>query len=1320
MFAPIVAKPKSTALKPAEAIDLARRSRWSAGDQATCRFVAPQTSRIPDASGAQTTDSTAGQETALSWDFSKIPVHPPGSAERPQTPRFFARARFPIQAKLKVGAIDDPLEYEADRVADHVMRMPTPASGPSSAPPQVSRKCAACEEDKLQKKEAASSLLALTEAPPGVFEQEADRVADAVMRMSTPPAADGGPVIRSTGPRIQPKCAACGAGGDEPCTCVQRKAESSEPAPLAAISDRAPTVLHTGGQPLSSRDRRFFEPRFGADFSRVRIHSDTTAAEMAQALHARAFTVGGHIVFGAGLFTPETQNGRRLLAHELTHVVQQEHRPHAVQRQAEPATEPRIVVTPTKEGVNITITADTKLEGSEVFVLTVMYGKRVSRERATELIKIGEDVGCAAPVCKTGMQPGETIDLFFGPDQRSQQEHVQAPKRKLPAEVQNALESGYMRIFMLDRQTQKHIELPPQPDFSEDRAVIMARNALLVFSHDDIGCFWRWLAGERIEGWWNLAYRLDQFLAVRPNVCAPVDRTPLERLLGHEDIYALVKETEKLEQQAYTQAGRYDQELPGKIDAARAARDEALRDADFPDVGAFDTAANEFRVYFRTIAVAVLEHSLDQTEHVLRDAVGRYQVGSNPNIKPGSQINPVAQQLYDELYRLPNSQARSPDQLLIDHPILQGVTVWDTISRAENVLDFSNRLTRYALERLNIDLPMVRNALGRSQDVVFKFGPIVDATKERVGVAQESIFASVIEDQRGKPGEPWWQKALDVGLLLLSFVPGPIGFAARTVSAIRDIGGAGTEYSEQYSAYEVGYQDKPSVAPIAISVGANVVPGVAVAGAGKVYRTVKALRAASSLETAAARTAATSIVKTEAGDVVRTEGDVLATDLARTEDGAAKDIAKAEGEAVNDVGKTDGAAAEDVAKTEGEAAKDIAKTKGETVTDVGTTEGEAAKDVAETEDEAAKDVAKEEGEAAKDVAKTEAPSPPPPPPPPPLSAAEQRVLDQEGVVASKAGALKRAEEGVAEASQRVSETKAAVQAAEDAVANAEREAAAARKLAQEKQALADVAPKGATRAPKKATTAAKNAAEKADAAVGRAKTAVKRARKELTDAQDALTRRAKRIDPLKKELQVSKDYLERMKAAKSTEAPRLRRGEKFDPAKRRPNLSEFDDLPYNDAERVVDLRKQPRARVAIYKAEVAKKFRAEHDALILRLKNGESPQAIGHEYEQLIKKDLTRDTGVQRWTSTVGDKTRVRDYGVHEFTIETDLGDAKLDQLWRDLQTPYPGAKEAASEIMLTVPSLSKEGEVRLAKMAAIYEHLTGHRPRIKVRETML
>src|SRR6266478_5375813 len=79
------------------------------------------------------------------------------------------------------------------------------------------------------------------------FEQEADRVADAVMRMATPPAADDSPAIRSAGPRIQRKCAACGADGDDTCTCVQRKAESSAPAPPAvSTTDHAPSALRTG------------------------------------------------------------------------------------------------------------------------------------------------------------------------------------------------------------------------------------------------------------------------------------------------------------------------------------------------------------------------------------------------------------------------------------------------------------------------------------------------------------------------------------------------------------------------------------------------------------------------------------------------------------------------------------------------------------------------------------------------------------------------------------------------------------------------------------------------------------------------------------------------------------------------------------------------------------------------------------------------------------------------------------------------------------------------------------------------------------------
>lgn len=99
--------------------------------------------------------------------------------------------------------------------------------------------------------------------------------------------------------------------------------------PAAGLSARrdgaADDTSRPGGAPLPESMRGFFEPRLGYDFGGVRVHADGEAAESARALHARAYTVGSNIVFGAGQYAPGTHEGKRLLAHELTHVVQQSH-----------------------------------------------------------------------------------------------------------------------------------------------------------------------------------------------------------------------------------------------------------------------------------------------------------------------------------------------------------------------------------------------------------------------------------------------------------------------------------------------------------------------------------------------------------------------------------------------------------------------------------------------------------------------------------------------------------------------------------------------------------------------------------------------------------------------------------------------------------------------------------------------------------------------------------------------------------------------------------------------------------------------------------
>lgn len=136
-------------------------------------------------------------------------------------------------------------------------------------------------------------------------EREADRVANAVMRDR------GGP-----------------AGGSESAITSMVRRSSNDPS--GSRSDAAPEapsivdeVLAGSGQALDPGARRFFESRFRRDFSSVRLHTDSRAAASASAVNAHAYTVGSHIVFGASRYAPGTIAGRHLLAHELTHVVQQ-------------------------------------------------------------------------------------------------------------------------------------------------------------------------------------------------------------------------------------------------------------------------------------------------------------------------------------------------------------------------------------------------------------------------------------------------------------------------------------------------------------------------------------------------------------------------------------------------------------------------------------------------------------------------------------------------------------------------------------------------------------------------------------------------------------------------------------------------------------------------------------------------------------------------------------------------------------------------------------------------------------------------------------
>ena len=181
-----------------------------------------------------------------------------------------------------------------------------------------------CDECAKKRKEGLQAKLAVGRSDDR-FEQEADRVAEQVLGAPTPAKVGG------AAPHIQRL--------------------TGQPAGEMAAPDSVETALAGSGRPLEPTVRQDLEARFGHDFSRVRVHADAPAARSADDVGARAYTVGERIVFAQGQYTPSTPAGKRLLGHELTHVVQQSgNLSVGLSRQSTPAPEP-VEPNATQQGV---------------------------------------------------------------------------------------------------------------------------------------------------------------------------------------------------------------------------------------------------------------------------------------------------------------------------------------------------------------------------------------------------------------------------------------------------------------------------------------------------------------------------------------------------------------------------------------------------------------------------------------------------------------------------------------------------------------------------------------------------------------------------------------------------------------------------------------------------------------------------------------------------------------------------------------------------------------------------------------------------------
>jgi hypothetical protein len=232
-----------------------------------------------------------------------------------------------IQAKLRVSQPGDPYEQEADRIAEQLVSMSGPVHVPAATDslPTLHRKCDACasgggtcsecaaQDSLAQRKELHSAGPLIQRQPnacqiPGAGEEE---------EVSSQPAAEE--PIQSV--EEQESVQRLEEHADSEAAHIQRSPDGQ----LFASSDVTQSIESTKGlgQSLPDNIQREFGHKMGADFSQVRIHTDSHAARLATDLAAHAFTHGTDIYFNNGKYSPDTSEGKFLLAHELAHTMQQ-------------------------------------------------------------------------------------------------------------------------------------------------------------------------------------------------------------------------------------------------------------------------------------------------------------------------------------------------------------------------------------------------------------------------------------------------------------------------------------------------------------------------------------------------------------------------------------------------------------------------------------------------------------------------------------------------------------------------------------------------------------------------------------------------------------------------------------------------------------------------------------------------------------------------------------------------------------------------------------------------------------------------------------
>ena len=516
--------------------------------------------------------------------------------------------------------------------------------------------------------------------PGDAAEQEADKLADAIINESeevtfSDPRDDGAP------PPVP--------GGNEGDETIQRKAVDGTPPVLPKDS---PALRGEAGAALPTRARAAMESALGASFANVRIHADGNAAALARSLRARAFTVGRDIFFGAGELDPERAEGKRLLAHELVHVLQQRGGSFGtLQRKGDEKPKP--------VKVTFYVTVNAPVSGAEFFTLAVMQYTGVDRAEAEQKIKDGKFT-CSHAACAAGVtqdQVGKPIGVTVQTGGMTKGEKAAAAKRTaevnaLPTAERNAInkeaderfwkrtkykvgqplghgpqEEGMRQVWLRTREgvlrDKESIEkLPPKAqEFlaptgakfkpADYAAVVRIAKKLDDFTDEDWALYKRRVTAST-DDWERLERSIDSFRTQQA-----AEKATLDRLRGQESLYQQVKSFKQLDKDMFTpstKSGTLPYARPGnkeKFEAAEASLNSALAAAKFSSVDQFDDAVRAYLDLFRKRAVELTLLALRESERVVATEKQRYQdAAENQKLFDALAPSRKAQQVHEEAF----------------------------------------------------------------------------------------------------------------------------------------------------------------------------------------------------------------------------------------------------------------------------------------------------------------------------------------------------------------------------------------------------------------------------------------------------------------------------------------------------------------------------------------------------------------------------------------------------------------------------------------------------------------------------------------------